>query len=193
MPNDAYPTLRPIFAELRGQRALVRPYRETDAEEMFQAIVESREHLLPWMPFAAGYQSVDEAHEFVNRCIARWRLREDFIVGIWDVGSGRYVGSSGLHPRDWKIPAFEIGYWLRRDAEGHGYITETVRLLTEYAFTSLGARRVMIRCDARNTRSAAAARRAGFTLEGRLRQDSRAYNGVLTDTLIFAMTADDPA
>lgn len=193
MPALPYPTLRPMFDELRGQRALVRPYREADAGELFQAIIESREHLLPWLPFADAYQGVEDAQEFINRCMARWRLREDFVVGIWDVASGRFVGGSGLHPRDRNIPSFEIGYWIRRDAEGHGYVTETARLLTEYAFAALDARRVFIRCDARNTRSAAVAGRAGFALEGRLRRDDIAYDGVLRDTLIYAVTADDPA
>lgn len=194
MPGLSYPTLptlRPMFDELRGQRVLVRPYCESDANDLFQAIVESRDHLLPWLPFAAGYQQVEEAQEFINRCMARWLLREDFPVGIWDIANGRYVGSSGLHPRDWNIPMFEIGYWLRRGAEGHGYVTETVRLLSEYALSALGARRVFIRCDARNRRSAAAAERAGFAFEGRLRQNSVAYDRVLSDTLIYAVTADD--
>ena len=182
-----------MFDKLRGQHVLVRPYRETDAEDLFQAIVESRDSLLPWLPFAAGYQQVEEAREFVNRCMARWRLREDFPVGIWDADGGRFLGSSGLHPRSWNIPEFEIGYWRRRDAAGHGYVTEAVRLLSEYAIAALGARRVFIRCDARNTRSAAVAERAGFTFEGRLRQDSIAYDGVFSDTLIYALTADDPA
>jgi len=181
-----------MFDELRGQSVLVRPYRETDASDVFQAISESRDYLLPWLPFAAHYQRVEEAQEFVNRCIAHWQLREDFPVGLWDLASGRFVGSSGLHPRDWNIPAFEVGYWLRREAEGHGYVTEAVKLLSEYAFMALGAQRVFIRCDARNARSAAVAARAGFVLEGRLRRDSIAYDGVLRDTLIYAMTAEDP-
>jgi RimJ/RimL family protein N-acetyltransferase len=171
---------------------LVRPYRDADADEQFQAIIESRDHLLPWLPFADSYQSVEDSREFINRCIARWRLNEDFLVGIWELASGRFVGSSGLHPRDWNVSAFEIGYWIRRDAEGYGYVTETVRLLTEYAFMALGARRVEIRCDARNQRSAATAARAGYTLEGRLRHDGIAYDGVLRDTLIYAVTTDDP-
>lgn len=192
MPTPPHQTLRPIFDELRGQRVLVRPYREADAEEQFRAIIESRDHLLPWLPFATVYQHVNDSRDFINRCIAHWRLREDFPVGIWDLANGRFVGSSGLHPRSWCIPEFEIGYWLRRDAEGHGYVTETVRLLADYAFRALGAQRVLIRCDARNARSAAVAERAGFTLEGRLRRDGIAYDGVVRDTLIYAVTPDNP-
>ncbi|HLJ81827.1 MAG TPA: N-acetyltransferase, partial [Ktedonobacterales bacterium] len=64
MPAYPYPTLRPMFDELRGQRALVRPYHEADASELFQAIIESREHLLPWLPFADAYQGIEDAKEF---------------------------------------------------------------------------------------------------------------------------------
>jgi RimJ/RimL family protein N-acetyltransferase len=49
----------------------------------------------------------------------------------------------------------------------------------------LKARRIEIRCDARNTRSAAVAERAGYTLEARLHHDTRAPDGSLRDTLVY--------
>src|SRR5438309_450485 len=148
-------TLMPIFEELRGQRVIVRPYRQDDAADLQAAVEESREHIRPWLPFADEHHTVDESRDWIIRCAARWMLREEFIVGIWDASDGRFVGGSGLHPRDWQVPSFEIGYWLRASAEGKGYMRETVKLLTDYAFDHLKAQRVMIRCDARNVRSAA--------------------------------------
>jgi ribosomal-protein-serine acetyltransferase len=192
MDSPSRGTLRPIFDELRGERVLVRPFREADAAEHYAAVVESREYLLPWLPWAASYQTEDDSREVINRFIAHWRLRYDFAVGLWDARTERFVGGSGLHPRDTSVPSFEIGYWLRQSAQGHGYITEAVRLLTEYAFSALGANRVFIRCDARNTRSAAVAERLGFVREGRLRRDGIAYDGVIRDTLMYALTPGDP-
>jgi RimJ/RimL family protein N-acetyltransferase len=113
-------------------------------------------------------------------------------VGFFEVTTGRYLGGSGLHSRGWDVPAFEIGYWVRASAEGHGYVAETVKLLTDFAFTSLGAQRVMIRCDARNTRSAAVAERLGFVREAHLRNDARSADGELRDTLIFSLIPGDP-
>ncbi len=186
------PTLTPMFEELRGERVLVRPHRPSDAEEHFAAVEESRHYLLPWLPWAARYASVDDSRQFINACIARWYLRDDFIVGVWDVQTGCFLGGSGLHPRQRDVPSYEIGYWLRRSAEGHGYMTETVKLLADYAFASLGANSVFIRCDARNTRSIAIPTRLGFPLEGHLRRDGIAYDGAVRDTLIFNRTPDDP-
>ena len=192
MTVSNHPTLAPIFDELRGERVLVRPHRETDAAEHFAAVEESREYLLPWLPWVLGYTSVDDSREFINRCIARWYQREDFIVGVWDVRTGRFLGGSGLHPHNRDVPSYEIGYWLRRSAEGHGFMTETVKLLTDYAFDSLGAQSVYIRCDMRNVRSAAIPRRLGFPLEAHLRGDGIATDGSIRDTLIFNRTPDDP-
>jgi RimJ/RimL family protein N-acetyltransferase len=70
-------------------------------------------------------------------------------------------------------------------------MTEAVNGLTALAFEKLGAERMEIRCDARNTRSAAVAQRAGYTLEAHLRRDSRAPDGTLRDSLIFARLREE--
>jgi RimJ/RimL family protein N-acetyltransferase len=191
-PTSKYRSQLPAFAELRGERVLVRPWRESDAQELFAAVVASREHLLPWLPWALTYERVEDALDFILRAKSWWLLRETMAVGLWDASTGGLVGGIGLHPRDWSVPSFEIGYWLRQASEGRGYVTEAVKLLTDYAFATYGAHRVFIRCDARNTRSAAVPERLGFRREAHLRNDSLAYAGVLRDTLIYALTPDDP-
>jgi RimJ/RimL family protein N-acetyltransferase len=194
MELPKHKTLIPLFEELRGPRVIVRPYRLEDAEEVFAAIEESREHIRPWLPWVDQHQTVDDSRDFILRTQAQWLAREqDLTVGVFEASGGRYLGGSGLHIRGWDVPAFEIGYWLRASAEGHGYMAETVKLLTDFAFASLGAQRVMIRCDARNTRSAAVAERLGFVREARLRNELRSHlTGELRDTLVFSLIPSDP-
>lgn len=194
MELPKHKTLIPLFEELRGPRVVVRPYRLEDADELFAAVEESRQHIWPWMPWGDQHQSVDDSRDFILRSQAKWLLREgDLNVGIFAADSGRYLGGSGLHIRGWDVPAFEIGYWLRASAEGHGYMAEAVKLLTDFAFNALGAQRVFIRCDARNTRSAAVAERLGFVREAHLRNEVRTHtDGALRDTLIFSLIPSDP-
>ena len=193
MELPKHKTLIPLFEELRGPRVVVRPYRLEDADALFAAVAESRQHIWPWMPWGDQHQTVDDSRDFILRTQAKWLLREDMTVGFFEASSERYLGGSGLHPRGWDVPAFEIGYWIRASAEGHGYVAETVRLLTDFAFESLGAQRVMIRCDARNTRSAAVAERLGFVREARLRNEVRTHtDSALRDTLIFSLIPSDP-
>ncbi len=84
------------------------------------------------------------------------------------------------------MPKFEIGYWCRTRITSHGYITEAVTRISAFAFDALGARRVEIRCDPRNFRSARVAERAGFTLEGTIRNNEVGTDGKLRDTRIYA-------
>jgi ribosomal-protein-serine acetyltransferase len=187
-----YRTMMPIFNELTGPRVLLRPYTIEDAPALQAAVAESRDEIRPWLPFADKYQSVDEAYDYIVHCMAKWLLREDFMLGIWSRESGEFLGSSGFHIRDWTLPECEIGYWLRTSAHGKGYMTEAVQALSTYLLNELHAERVFIRCDALNNASAAVARRAGFIQEGRLRSTRRHDDGKMSDTLYFSLTASDP-
>ena len=195
MTTKKYRTLIPLFEELRGERVLVHPYQESDASSLFEAIAESREHLRPWEPFADGHQAVEECRDLIIRLIirwmAQWMLREYLSVGLWDGATHRYIGNSGRRPHNWEAGYFEIGYWVRASAAGQGYITESVKLLVEYAFIHLHANRVEIRCNERNERSAAVARRLGFVQEGRLRNYAFTHLGKLRTTLVFSLTPED--
>ncbi len=191
MSRTKYRTLIPLFEELRGERVIVRPYRESDAQALQEAVAESRDHLRPWMPFADEHQSVEESRDWIIHQIARWLTREGMLVGMWDAATQRYLGGTGLHAHDWEIGYFEIGYWIRASAEGHGYVTEAVRLLTDYAFDALNASRVEIRCDEQNVRSAAIPRRLGYVEEGLLRNDSTTPEGELRNTLVFSLIAGE--
>ncbi len=187
------PILLDLPDELVGPRVLIRPLCPGDGPTVWEAVEESREQLVPWLPWVGKTLCEDDCEAAARRGVARWQTREDLMVSVWEKTTSRYLGGSGLHRIDWSVPAFEIGYWLRTSAWGQGYISETVRVLCRFAFETLGANRVEIRCDGRNGRSIAVPRRLGFMQEATLRNHCRDGAGELRDTLIFAMTPDDYA
>jgi len=137
------------------------------------------------------YTFVDDARVTIARMQAEWLLREDLPLGVFDLANGALLGGTGLHRINWNIRTFEIGYWLRRSAEGHGYMAEAVQLLTRMAFDTLQANRVEIRMDARNTRSEQIPKRLGFIHEGTLRNNIPDAHGQPRDTHIYALIPDD--
>jgi RimJ/RimL family protein N-acetyltransferase len=189
------PHPRPILLDLPqrfvGQRVLMRPFVDDDTPAMHAAITESRAHLRPWMPWYDNHGSLNDTRDYIRTTMGNWILRTELSLGIFAHDTGAFLGGTGLHIQSWDIPAFEIGYWLRKSAEGHGYVTESTRLLTTFAFDGLAAQRVVIRCDARNSRSAAIPQRLGYVLEGTLRYDQIDPEGKPRDTLIFAMIRED--
>jgi RimJ/RimL family protein N-acetyltransferase len=66
-----------------------------------------------------------------------------------------------------------------------------VRLLTDYAFDTLQANRIEIRCDELNARSAAIPQRLGYVLEGRLRNRLATSDGRLRTMLVFSLIPGD--
>jgi len=191
MTGKPNPVLLELPGELLGERIVLRPFRDSDAAALWDAVDSSRLQLKPWMPWVNDHNSLDSSRDYVRRMQAKWILREDFPMGIWRIADGRLLGATGLHRIDWTIPAMEIGYWLRPDAEGAGYAMEAVKLLTGLAFDRLQAERIEIRCDALNLRSAALPRRLGFVQEATLRCARRNVDNELGDTLVFALTRAD--
>ena len=59
-----------------------------------------------------------------------------------------------------------LGYWLARPYWGKGITTRATRVLTEYAFKTLGLVRIEALVDHRNEASAKVLRNAGFIEEG---------------------------
>lgn len=89
-----------------------------------------------------------------------------------------------IEPRD---GVAELGsIWYAPTAQRTAANTEAVYLLLKHLFEACGYRRIEWKCDSRNTRSAAAARRLGFTYEGCFRQHM-IVKGTSRDTLWFAL------
>jgi RimJ/RimL family protein N-acetyltransferase len=173
------------------ERIVLRPWRDVDAPDFYELVDRSREHISRWLPWTEAYHSVDDALGFMRKMAGQWILRGEFALGLFD-RSGQLLGSVGLHPRDWAIPSFEIGYWIGAPFEGKGYVTEAVGEITRFALDVLHANRIVIRADAENYRSQNVARRCGYAFEGTFRSDHREPDGRLRDTMFFAVTRRDP-
>jgi RimJ/RimL family protein N-acetyltransferase len=174
------------------ERLTIRCPMPGDGPALNEAVLESIEELQPWLPWAKEAPTIEESEKNVRQGYARFITREDLWLLLFLKGTDICIGGSGLHRINWNVPKFEIGYWLRTSYVGQGYMTEAVRGITDFAFDVLGAQRVEIRCDIRNERSAAVAKRLNFPLEGILRCDDKHHiSGELRDTMIFAKTASD--
>jgi RimJ/RimL family protein N-acetyltransferase len=185
------PILRDFPESFDTERLTIRAPQPGDSKPLYDAVVENLEHLRPWMPWAMMTPTLELEEELVRSARARWLTREDLLLFVWLKGTQEFVGGTGLHRINWDVPCFETGYWVRKRLEGRGFVTEAVRGVTRFAFEVLRAERMEIRCSTSNLRSAAVARRAGYTLEGTLRRNGRETNGDLRDTFVFGMVRDE--
>lgn len=185
------PLLIELPDRLEGERVVVRPWEEADNPGLWDAIDSSREHLAPWMPWLESNVNPDNSLQYIRRARAQWLLREDLPVAIVERDTGQIVGGSGLHRINWTYRLFEIGYWVRADAVGKGYATETVQLLARLAFDELDANRVELAIDTTNVASLRVADRLGFVLEGTLRRRLLAPGGEPADMHVLALLPEE--
>ena len=113
--------------------------------------------------------SDQEAHEWLERQLQRYRT---YGFGLWAVtekDSGAVIGQCGITMQDWngrQVP--EIGYLFRRDSWHHGYAIEAARACRDYAFRELAMPMVFSIIRDNNYPSQRVAIRNGMSLRGRM-------------------------
>ncbi len=154
------------FSPIRTSRLAIRPWREDDAERLFDIL--RREEIVRWLGHPRTLESVAEAVEKIDR-MAELQLP----LGEWAmevVETGVVAGSIMLVP----IPNSEqpdgsslvqVGWYAHPDATGHGYVTEAARAVLEYGLTAgLAEVRALTHTD--NLPSMAVCDRLGMTYLG---------------------------
>ena len=185
------PILKDFPERFETERLLIRSPMPGDGPGLHAAVRESMDELLPWMPWTKEHGTVDDSEAGARRARVRFLERTELRMHLFLRETGTLIGSSGLHRIDWSVPKFEIGYWCRTPFAGRGYTTEAVRGISAFAFDTLDAKRVEIRCDPLKRPSARVAERAGFRLEGELRSEAVGTDGTPRNTLVFSMIRAD--
>jgi RimJ/RimL family protein N-acetyltransferase len=99
----------------------------------------------------------------------------------------RMIGNSAFHKIEWKNRSAEIGIVIGdKSIWNQGYGTEAVRLLLRHGFGTLNLNRIFLRVFEPNKRAIRAYEKAGFVLEGRLRQ-ARYKSGQYQDEFIMGV------
>jgi RimJ/RimL family protein N-acetyltransferase len=104
----------------------------------------------------------ESALEYVARAARGWDAGTDASFVIVDRRSDELVGTIGVHRLTGEERGPEVGYWVRREARGHGVATRALRLVAGWVRRELGAPALLLQADVRNTSSRRVAEKAGF-------------------------------
>jgi RimJ/RimL family protein N-acetyltransferase len=107
-----------------------------------------------------------EIEEWIRRNLARYR---DCGFGVWAMlvkGSDEVIGDCGCYVREVEGDfEFELAWHVRRDLWNRGYATEAAERCIEYAFSMLGAQRIIALVRPENKSSCRVAEKSGMTCE----------------------------
>lgn len=158
------------------------------ADELFRVTDANREHLRQWLPWVDGCQSPGDTKAFIQMTRKQLLDNNGFQTAIRYRGT--LVGAVGHHGINWASRSASLGYWLAKDAQGRGIMTEACRAYTSHAFATLNLNRMEIRCAVENRRSRAIPERLAFQPEGTVRQAEWLYDHFV-DHVVYGMLASE--
>ncbi|MFA6451708.1 MAG: GNAT family N-acetyltransferase [bacterium] len=168
----------------------LRPNRPDDAEDIFEAVAESKKELRPWIPWCHENYSIEDTRTWLAGRDDEWKKGINYDLAIEDADTGAYIGGTGVvniapaHKRG------EIGYWVRTSRSGRGIAVAAARLCARFAFEELGLKRVEIIIATDNSRSHRVAEKLGAKFES-VRRNYYNLNGVQRNAAAYSLIPGD--
>lgn len=172
---------------LAAPRVALRWLTEADAGALFAIFshptVMRYWSTLPMTDVAQARKLVADIHE-------GFRAQRLFQWGVARLEDDRIIGTCTLFAINETQGRAEVGYALGHEFWGRGYMNEALTALVEYAFGTLGMRRLEADVDPRNIGSLHALERLGFGREGLMRERWK-VNGEIQDSVALGLLSHE--
>jgi len=174
---------------LLTRRTVVRRFRENDGEAFFSLVQNNHSRLHDYFPdMAKAIHNPLEAEWHVRQWLADWLQLRAFNFAIWEKEVADIIGFIQLKRIDWEIPRAEVSFFIDRDYENQGLMTEALEHLVQFAFWEADLEKLIVRTPMDNYPSQRLVRKVGFQREGDLRADMRLPTGELVDVMLFGLS-----
>ncbi|MGI5884328.1 MAG: GNAT family N-acetyltransferase [Candidatus Spyradocola sp.] len=176
-----------VFSPMETPRLRIRKLGIGDAEDVFAF---SRNPEVSRYVLWDTHRSIADSRSMVRSALRAYRTGEAASLAIELRETRRVIGTIGFVWIDDEHNCGEIGYSLAQEYWGQGLMTEALRAMLRFAFTTLHLNRVEAMYDVRNRASGRVMEKCGLRREGLLRE--KLYNkGEYVDVEIWAILARD--
>ena len=158
------------------------------SRELYELASANRGHLGTWLPWLEHMESEEFIRKFIEASSQRNSEGTEFAFVI--LKENKIVGRIGIYKIDTQNKSGEIGYWLAKDEEGKGVVSDASRKLIDWCFDGLQLNRIEIRCIGENVRSECIPVRLKFEYEGTIRQ-AELLNGKFHDLKVYSMLREE--
>lgn len=170
---------------LNGEVVRLEPLELRHAPDLLQAAADKT--IWNYMPLS-GFPDLTAVETWIRDSMASQAAGTDLAFAIVQKETGVAVGSTRYMDIRRAHRGMEIGWtWLAPGVQRTRVNTETKYLLLKHAFEDLGAVRVQLKTDARNTRSQRAIERIGGVMEGAHRSHMVTWDGHVRDTIYYSI------
>ena len=192
MKNSEFTPLADSRLELRTARLHLRPTRLSDSSLLWPHVADPE--LSRWMTWDP-HQDEGVTRVFLDSTV-RDRLRgSSFAWVMLEEGQFRGFISLGSVQRvvmGVRLDKAELGYWVVRDHQGKGLMTEAASAVIAFGFRTLHLHKIWVRAMVPNVTSVRVIEKLGFTRVGLMRREVK-RRGRWTDLVQWEMLGDDDA
>jgi len=146
----------------------LRRYSAQDAPALNEALMESREEMIPWMTWFRPDYGLKDSESWIAFQVRAFDLAEEFSFSIRDA-EDRLLGGCGLNKIDRENRVANLGYWVRSSCTCRGIASEAVRQLCVWAYDKTLLNRLEIVASVHNAASLRVAAKCGAHREAVLR------------------------
>lgn len=169
---------------LYTQRLVLRPFEIEDLEDVYDYAKS------PNVGPLAGWQAHPDKIQTAKTLIRF--IEEGEVWAIVEKESGKVIGSIGLHKGRFVTgdSVQSLGYVLREDKWGKGYMTEAAKEVVRHGFEQMKLEMISVGHFDFNARSKRVIEKLGFIFEARLRNYYE-HNGVLYGESFYSLTKEE--
>jgi ribosomal-protein-serine acetyltransferase len=169
---------------------MLRPYRVSDTDSVYEAARESISELSVWMSWCHPDYSIEETRTWIESQPDKWEKGEEYNFAISYNTGPLCLGGCGLSVIDPGCGIANLGYWVRTSQTNKGIATAATMLLAQFAFNELKLNRVELTIAVDNQVSLRVADKAGATKEGILR-NRVTKSDTPSDAVVFSLIPQD--
>ena len=188
---NAYSLKKNLF-EITGQKVILRPPQYSDWKAWADERKKNKLYLQPWEPLWSINEL--ERSSFVKRVRMFERLSHNdqaYSFLIYKSDNEDFIGEVNIsNVQRGIIQSCTIGYWIAKDCEGKGMMSESLELVKEFIFNELKLHRIEAACLPHNIPSLKVLLKNGFIKEGTARKLLK-INDKWQDHTVLSFILDD--
>ena len=188
---NAYSLKKNLF-EITGQKVILRPPQYSDWKAWADERKKNKLYLQPWEPLWSINEL--ERSSFVKRVRMFERLSHNdqaYSFLIFTSDNEDFIGEVNIsNVQRGIIQSCTIGYWIAKDCEGKGMMSESLELVKEFIFNELKLHRIEAACLPHNMPSLKVLLKNGFIEEGTARKLLK-INDKWQDHTVLSFILDD--
>jgi ribosomal-protein-alanine N-acetyltransferase len=175
------------FPVLESERLIFRAFKNSDAHDLF--LIRSNDDVMYFMD-SPTHKTLQDSEKVISSVEKTYKNQTGVNWAIIENSTNEFIGYFGY----WRIIKehcrAEIGYALKPEFWGRGYMSETLKILIDFGFNDLRIHSIEANVNPKNEKSVQLLEKLNFKKEAYFRENYF-FNGKFVDSIIYSLLESD--